>query len=284
MKKILILGSKGMLGTDALKIFKEEGFGVRGGDIENVDITNYESLKNFIKKEVPEIIFNAAAFTDVDGAEKKRKEAYLINYLGASNIALLCFELKILMVHISTDYIFDGEKEEGYFEDEVSERAINFYGETKLLAEKEIMRIFKDDEFLICRTQWLYGKNGKNFVKTILDLSKKSDEIKVVNDQFGNPTYTKSLLRQVVYLLKEGKRGVFHTVDAGEPISWFDFAGEILKLTGSSCKLLPISSGELKREAKRPKYGILRNTKIPENIRVHWKDSLIEYLKEEKFI
>ncbi len=283
MKKILLLGAKGMFGTDA-KEYLRSFYDIYPADIPEVNITDIKSLKDVFEKSKPDIVINAAAFTDVDGAEKKKEEALKVNFEGASNVAKICKDKKAFLVHISTDYVFPGIKKEGYLPEDEAGPSTCYYGETKLLAENEIKKIFSGDNFLICRTQWLYGKNGKNFVKTIVRLSREKDKIDVVGDQWGVPTWTKDLVEQIDYLLKNGYVGIVHTVGGGGPITWFTFAKEILKATGSRCKVNEINSDQLKRDAIRPKYGFLRNEAIPENLIRDYRVSLKMYLKEENFL
>lgn len=284
MTKVLLLGAKGMFGTDARDYLLNSFYNVSSADIPEVDITDIKSLKNMFEKAQPEIVINAAAFTDVDGAEKKREEALKVNFEGAANVAKMCKEKNVFLVHISTDYVFPGTKKEGYLPNDEGGPATCFYGETKLMAENEIKEILSKEKFLICRTQWLYGKNGKNFVKTIVNLAREKSEIDVVDDQWGVPTWTKDLIEQIDYLLKTKYSGFAHTVGGGGPITWYKFAVEILELVGSNCKVNRISSDKLKRDAKRPKYGFLRNDIVPNNMIRDYKVSLKMYLKEENIL
>lgn len=273
-----------MFGRDA-KIYLENcGYDVISADVPEVDITEEKQFGQFFSLSNPDIVLNAAAFTDVDGAEKKREEAFKVNSIGARNVASVCQKSGAFLVHISTDYVFPGTKEEGYLPDDKTGPAINYYGETKLSGEKEIINNLPKEQFLICRTQWLYGKNGKNFVKTIFNLSKERDEIDVVNDQWGVPTWTKDLAEQIAYLLENNYSGFAHTVGGNGPITWFQFAKDIVEMTGSRCKVNPITSENLKREAKRPKYGFLRNQSIPKEKIRNYKESLKMYLKEENIL
>lgn len=273
-----------MFGRDAKVYFVNCGYDVISADIPEVDITEEKSLETIFSVHKPDIVINAAAYTNVDGAEKNREEAYSINVLGTRNVSLFCKKNGSFLVHISTDYVFPGTKEEGYYPNDETGPSVNYYGETKLLSEKEIIKNLAKDNFLICRTQWLYGKYGKNFVKTIFSLSKEKDEIDVVNDQWGVPTWTKDLAEQIGYLLEKSYSGFAHTVGGKGPITWFQFAKEIVEMTKGKCKVNPIPSEKLKRDAKRPKYGFLRNDSIPLDKIRDYKESLTMYLKEENFL
>lgn len=283
-KKILLLGYKGMFGSDALSILENCGYRVFKADLPDSDITDLNSLnKTFLEFE-PDIVINGSAFTDVDGAETQRDLAMSVNRDGAFNVARLCKEFGSFLIHISTDYVFDGTKKAGYTEKDGIGGAVNFYGESKLQGELKIREVFKENEFLICRTQWLYGKGRRNFVKTIAEVSKYKKEIEVINDQWGVPTWTKDLAEQIVYLIKNNYCGVFHTVAGGGPITWFQLAQDIVQILKRECKIVPISSEKLKRPAKRFKYGFLRNTIIPQEIVRDYKISLELFFKEENLL
>jgi len=273
-----------MFGRDAQVHLENCGYDVISADIPEVDITEEKSLERIFSLYKPDIVINAAAFTNVDGAEKNREEAFKVNAFGAMNVASFCRKVGAFLVHISTDYVFPGTKEEGYLPYDETGPSVNYYGETKLFGEREIVKNLPKEKFLICRTQWLYGKYRKNFVKTIFNLSKEKDEIEVINDQWGVPTWTKDLAEQISYLLENNYSGFAHTVGGGGPITWFQFAKDIVEMTGSKCKISPITSEKLKRDAKRPKYGFLRNDSIPVDKIRDYKESLKMYLKEESFL
>lgn len=271
--KIVILGSNGMLGFDLVKCFRSKEVQIHAFPKEKLNITSKEILFDKISRIRPDFIINAAAYTDVDGCEINKKKAMLVNATGVKYIALACKKYKCVPVHFSTDYIFDGEDKKGYKEDSVA-NPINFYGLTKLKSEENIQCIC--DKYYIIRTQWLYGHHGRNFVETIIRFSKEKEEIKVVNDQFGSPTYTKDLAKNVKILISKYKYGIYHITN-GEICSWLDFANLIKKLIKSDVKITPTSSKNLNRLAKRPKFSILLNSKFKGEIR-NWKAALREYI------
>ena len=271
--KVLVIGSKGMLGQDLCSEFKKKGIDSVGWDREDIDITKSEEM-NKIDSSFTHII-NCAAYTDVDGSESNHELCDAINIDGIRNITDRCNELDIVLVSISTDYVFDGEQE-SYNEDNVRD-PLNYYGLSKSRGEEYIESNLK--KYFIVRTAWLFGKNGNNFVKTMIKLGKSKDEIKVVNDQIGSPTYTVDLSLAIIDLILEEKRyGIYHLINSGS-CSWFEFAKEIMKLSNLDCKVLPCTSEEFLRDAKRPKYSILNNNKremLPD-----WKDALKRYLRKE---
>ena len=272
--KILVLGSNGMLGTDLMKELEKTSYEAIGFDRVQIDIT---SKKDFGKIDEinPDIVINCAAYTRVDKAEEEKEECYNINSNGARNVATYCREKGIALVHISTDYVFDGDKE-GYYEND-KKNPINYYGKTKAEAENAIIKIL--EKYYIVRTSWLFGKSGKNFVDTISKLSKKEKEIKVVNDQIGSPTYTVDLTKGIIGIINRKERyGIYHLTNSGT-CSWFDFAKEIVKIKEYKCAIIPIESENKSGKAKRPHFSTLKNTKVPK-LR-NWKKALKEYLDND---
>lgn len=281
-KKVVVFGAKGMLGSDVVSVFKEDGlYDVKGYDVDACDITKISQVRKVLKIEEPDVVINCAAFTRVDDCEdsKLRGVCFAVNETGPLNIAKVCKELDITLVHISTDYVFDGTRKGGYSE-RVHVKPVNAYGDSKAKGERAIKDNMK--KFYIVRTSWLYGKNGPNFVKTMLDLSKKFSELKVVNDQHGKPTYTKHVARHLARFLKEQKPyGVYHFVNEGEA-TWYTFTKEIMKLAGRDIPVKPCTSEEFPRPAKRPENSVLYNLKF---VRMpYYKKALKEYLKEIKVI
>jgi dTDP-4-dehydrorhamnose reductase len=253
--RILVTGAKGMLGADLVPVLEGEGHQVTATDIEELDITVPDRIKEVVRIARPEIIINCAAYTRVDKAEKEPDKAFLINGKGAENIALVCREFSVDLCHLSTDYVFDGEKEKPYAPADRT-GPINTYGASKLAGEDSIQRIW--ERSTIIRTSWLYGKYGKNFVLTILDLAKDQNEIRVVDDQIGSPTWTVSLARVLSKIIKTGKFGIYHVTDETDGgISWHRFAEEIVKLANLDCRVIPVRSTEFPRMAKRPKNSVL---------------------------
>lgn len=281
-KRILLTGARGMFGSDAAALFSLRGFEVATRDLPELDITDPVSLRKCFEDAKPDIVVNAAAFTDVDGAEERKEEALEVNGRAVEHIASACAKEKVFLVQISTDYVFPGLKKEGYLPADETGPAINAYGESKLVGEKGITGILPAHQYLICRTQWLYGKNGKNFVDTIAGLARERDRLEIVDDQWGVPTWTRDLAEQICWLLENEKHGFAHTAGGSGPVSWFSFGREIVDRLELRCEVVPFSSDRLKRAARRPRYGWLKNDSIPSNVIRHWKESLASYLKEEK--
>lgn len=271
-----------MFGRDAGPVFRDYGFEVFPADLPELDITDRLSVRRWLEEVSPDVVVNAAAFTDVDGAEANRDKAFEINAAGTGTVAEECRESGAFLVHISTDYVFPGEKEEGYLPGDEAGPAVSSYGESKLEGERRIAATLPDNRFLICRTQWLYGRNGKNFADTIARLAKERDFIDIVDDQWGVPTRTKDLAEQVSWLIGNGVSGYAHAVGGGGPVTWFTFGREIVRLLGSGCEINPITSDKLKRPARRPRYGWLRNDSVPAGVVRDWRESLSLHLEEEK--
>lgn len=278
--KLILLGANGMFGRDALPVLRQAGHEVTGADLPEVDAADPGSLGGFLDLHPAEILLNAAAYTDVDGAETHREEARRANALGAEVAARLCRERGLLLVHISTDYVFPGEKAEGYLPEDEPGPALSVYGETKLEGERAIGRILPPDRRLICRTQWLYGRSRGNFVETMLRLARSEGRLRVVDDQWGAPTHTRELARQIALLLARDARGVAHTVGGGGPVTWCQWARQIVALSGLACPVEPISWRDLPRPARRPVHAWLRDGASPPLPARHWRDSLAEYLEE----
>jgi dTDP-4-dehydrorhamnose reductase len=276
MKKVLLIGAQGMLGHDLLKILGK-GYEVIGVDKEEVDITRQGATRAFIKKISPKVVINATGYTDVDGCEKKMHKAFVINGEGVKNIAKGCRDIGAKLVSVSTDYIFDGEKGSPYREDDPP-NPLNIYGESKLMGERYIEKLL--DDFLIVRTQWLYGRHGRNFVETILALAAERDTIEVVHDQHGSPTYTADLSRAIAALVRKNLTGTFHVSNEGA-CSWYEFALEIIRLAGlSRAKIIPIASAELNRPAKRPLYSVFDRERLQQKAGIvmrPWQDALRDY-------
>ena len=279
--KIALFGKSGMLGSRFQELLGNDN---RSSDISfhsfnssDVDVTNFEAMKCVFGNVKPEIVINCTGYTNVDGAEKERDRAFAINGYSLNNFANLCKEYDSELIHFSTDYVFDGTKNppDGYLEDDIP-NPINTYGESKFLGEKFITEKMK--KFFIIRTSWLFGPNGKNFVKTMLNLEDsvligKNESIKVVNDQIGSPTYTVDLSESVLHNFIHTKKeyGIYHLTNTGI-CSWFDFAKSILK----NIKPSPISSSEFNAPAKRPKNSILINSKLPQMR--NWNEALKDYM------
>lgn len=259
-----------MLGQDLCPILEDESFEIIEVDKEDFDITDFAKAKEFILKDKPDILIHCAAFTDVDGAEKDEITAKLINEKGTENIARICGKNDITMVYISTDYVFDGEKDEPY-EPEDKPNPINVYGKTKLAGEIAVQKFCK--KHYIIRTSWLYGHHGKNFVETMISMA-KNPQIKVVDDQIGCPTWSVDLSNAILELIDdEYEYGIYH-ICGGEETSWYNFAKEIFKLEKLNVNLKPCKSEEFPRPAKRPKHSAMDNDGFCRS----WKLALKDYL------
>ncbi|WP_235270006.1 dTDP-4-dehydrorhamnose reductase [Methanosarcina mazei] len=260
--KTLIIGASGMLGSDLCKVFPD-AVKLTHHDL---DITDREQVIESILKIKPDVVINAAAYTNVDGCEDNKELAFQVNGYGPGYIAEACARAGAKLVHFSTDYVFDGSKKE-YVESDIPD-PINVYGDSKLLGEKKIIENM--DDYRIVRISWLFGIHGKNFVETMLKLSGEMDTVKVVNDQFGKPTYTMDLASKVKEII-ELEPGIYHITNDGI-CSWYEFASSIID------NVIPCTSEEFPRKAKRPKYSVLVNTKT-EPMR-HWREALKDYLQE----
>ncbi len=280
--KILVTGSAGMLGSDLCNELTAAGHDVVQSDISPdktmLDITSPRSIKNVLEEKMPDWVINCAAYTKVDACETDEKAATLLNGTAPGYLAAECSRLGIKLMHISTDYVFDGLKESPYSEDDPV-NPINAYGRGKLMGEQAIKRNMK--EFCIIRTQWLFGTNGPNFVDTILKLAAVRGSINVVNDQFGSPTYSKDLSKAVRLLIENNARGIFHVCNRGKA-SWFELAQKAVKLSMVSATVNPVSTDEFPRPARRPAKSILSTKKFTQTtgkIMPPWQIALQEYLK-----
>lgn len=273
--KVLVTGANGMLGQDLCPILEDEGYEVIETDLNNLDITNLDMVKKVLTLEKPDIVVHCAAYTNVDKAEEDKDTAFLINAKGTENVAKICGENDILMIYISTDYVFDGTKKEPYLPDDKT-NPISVYGESKLEGEKAVQKYCK--RYYITRTSWLYGHYGKNFVETMISLAEKSDngaELKVVDDQIGCPTWTVELSNGIVTLLdEEADYGIYQICGSGKT-SWYNFAKEIFALEGLKVNLKPCTTEEFSRPANRPKHSIMDNQGICRS----WKAALKDYLE-----
>lgn len=277
--KILITGANGMLAKAVKEELKENELVCT--DVEELDITNLDAVRLYTKKVKPDYIINCAAYTAVDKAEEQEKLAYKINAIGPKNLAIATQEDNAVLVHISTDYVFGGEKDvsEDYSEDdEKNPQAV--YGTTKLAGEKFIEENCK--KFYIFRTAWLYGE-GHNFVRTMINLSKEHDKVKVVNDQHGSPTYAVDLASIIHQAMeKQIPFGVYNSTNMGYT-TWYDFTKMIYDLEGINCKVIPVTSEEFKSAAKRPKNSQMSKSKLLKyGIKIPtYEDALKRYLKIE---
>lgn len=259
-----------MLGHALADVLAQEELHTLGR--EQLDITNEQAVQEKINALTPEIIINAAAYTDVDGAEKNREVAFAVNATGISNIAKAAKDIGAAVVHYSTDYIFPGDNPAGYDEQSKQGPAVNVYGESKLAGEIALQK--SGATYYIIRTAWLYGPYGKNFVDAMLQLANTKPELSVVNDQHGSPTFTYDVARATATIIKM-KPGIYHAVNQGTT-TWYDFALKIFTKAGLNIAVKPVTSAQFLRPAKRPQYSMLKNTHGPA-LRP-WEEALDDYL------
>ena len=252
--KILITGSNGMLGHDLIEALKDNHELVLTTS-RTLDITDKEQAFDFISQNKPDIVINSAAYTDVDGCEENQDLAYSVNGEGVKNLAFACREADSALLHISTDYIFNGENTRPWVEDDEI-GPISVYGKSKLKGEQAILEIL--DKFFIVRTAWLYGVNGRNFPKTMLELAENHSQITVVYDEVGTPTYTPDLANAISQLIETEHYGIYHITNSGS-CSWCEFAKYIFEVAGKDVEVIPVTAAEFARPAPRPHYSVLEN-------------------------
>ena len=272
---ILVVGANGMLGRDLMALL---GSRARGVDIDDIDITDLQSTERVVRALHPSVVVNCAAYTDVDGCEANVETAMQVNGEGVGHLAMATRTIGARLVQISTDYVFDGAKGSPYLEDDPP-CPLNVYGESKLAGE---MNAAVNPDHLIVRTQWLYGRHGKNFVETMLRLAREKDELTVVDDQFGSPTWTVDLARAIVALIDTGCTGIYHAANAGF-CSWNGFARAIFQETGVDIPVHGMTTDQLNRPARRPLYSTLDCAKLEQDAGFRpqpWRDALRAYLDE----
>jgi dTDP-4-dehydrorhamnose reductase len=284
--KVLVIGSEGQLGSEFKNISKNyHNILWLFSTIKVLDLTNLNSINDYLNNINPTVIINCAAYTSVDKAETESKLADIINHTAVDIISRWTSDNNKKLIHISTDYVFDGLSQLPLSENSKS-KPVNEYGSSKLKGE---IACFKNDpNSMVIRTSWLYSSFGKNFVKTMIDLMKQNNSVKVVNDQIGSPTYAYDLAKVIIEIImnSENKSGLFHYSNEGE-ISWFEFAKSIKELYNLDCKIIGVSSKEFKTLAKRPKYSLLNKSKIKTTFNLeipNYKQSLkncIEIIKNE---
>lgn len=285
MKRVLITGSSGQLGLELQNKLKDK-YEIIITTRTNLDITNDKETLEFIKLKNPDVIINCAAYTAVDLCEQQEDEAYKSNAIGPKNLAIAANEIDAKLVHISTDYVFDGGgNKDGngnirpFYETDITNPQ-SAYGRTKLQGEKFVVENI--NKYFIVRTAWLYGE-GRNFVRTMINLSKTNTEVRVVNDQIGSPTSTSELANMIESLIETEEYGMYHGTCEGY-CSWFDLTCEIYRLLNINTKVIPVTTDEFPRPARRPKYSVLENKKLNE-LGLYkfktWQEALKIYLKKE---
>ena len=298
--KVFVTGVAGQLGHDVMNELSKRGYEGIGSDIApeysgvqdgsavttmpyvSLDITDKEAVEKVLTEQKPDVVVHCAAWTAVDLAEDddKVEKVRAINAGGTENIAKVCKKLDSKMVYISTDYVFDGQGTEPWLPDCTDYKPLNVYGQTKLEGEQAVSGNL--DQYFIVRIAWVFGVNGKNFIKTMLNLGKTHDHLTVVNDQTGSPTYTYDLARLLVDMIQTDKYGRYHATNEGL-CTWYEFACEIFKQAGMDVSVAPVSSDEYPAKAKRPSNSRMDKSKLTANgfqPLPTWQDALSRYLKE----
>jgi dTDP-4-dehydrorhamnose reductase len=280
--KVLVTGAKGQLGTELISELVKRGHEAIATDISDMDITDIGEVTEVVSSADPDVIIHCAAWTDVDGAEDNIDTVHNINVNGTKNIIDIATVLECKIVFISSDYVFEGLGDEPHVENSMC-CPLSVYGQTKLDGEMMILTN-QIEKFFILRVSWLFGKHGKNFVKTMLRLPSMVDHVNVVSDQIGRPTYAPDLSRLIVDMIATEKYGIYHVTNEGQYVSWADFAREIFRISGKPMKVISITSDQYKTVAHRPKNSRLSTSKLEENGFTplpDWRDALRRYLKEE---
>lgn len=278
--KVLVTGSKGQLGYDVVNELNKRNHTAIGVDIDDMDITDSASVDSVILSVNPDAVIHCAAWTAVDLAESEEEKCTLVNKTGTENVVNACKKIGAKLLYLSTDYVFNGNGTEPW--KPYDERSpLNVYGKTKYEGE---LAVEKYEKHFIVRIAWVFGKNGKNFVKTVLNLAKSYDTLNFVDDQIGTPTYTYDLARLLVDMIETEKYGKYHATNEGGFISWYDFVLEILKQAGINGKTVnPVTSEQFKAAAKRPYNSRLDKSRLAENgfePLPDWKDAVKRYLIE----
>ena len=287
--KIFVTGVGGQLGFDVMNELKKRNHECVGSDItENadvrLDITDKTAVEKILKEIKPDAVIHCAAWTAVDAAEdeENRDKVYAVKVTGTKNIAEACNDLGCKMIYISTDYVFDGQGTEPWTADCKDFAPLNYYGQTKLEGETAVKSIL--DKYFIVRIAWVFGKNGRNFIRTMINVGKTHDTVRVVNDQIGTPTYTFDLARLLVDMAESEKYGCYHATNEGGYISWYDFCREFYRQYGLTAKVIPVTTAEYGlSKAARPFNSRLDKSKLKESgfvLLPDWKDAVRRYLSE----
>ena len=293
--KILVTGASGQLGYDVVNELNKRGHNTIGTDIAlseklpivTLDITDEDAVSKTVAEINPDAVIHCAAWTAVDAAEdeENKQKVFAINENGTSNLAKACRDIDCKMLYISTDYVFNGQGNTPWQADCKEYAPLNVYGESKLKGELAVSETL--DKYFIVRIAWVFGKNGNNFIKTMLNIGKKYDTLRVVNDQIGTPTYTFDLARLLADMVETDKYGYYHATNEGGYISWYDFACEIFRQAGYNTKVTPVTTAEYGlSKAARPFNSRLDKSKLAANgfeTLPDWKDALARYLKEIEY-
>ncbi|OPY77104.1 MAG: dTDP-4-dehydrorhamnose reductase [Syntrophorhabdus sp. PtaU1.Bin058] len=276
--KVLLTGNKGLLGTGITPFLKDR-FDVVGLDIDEWDITDRESGEAIIARERPDALINCAAMTDVDGCEDRKELAEKVNSGGAAILAGICNRYNVKLIHISTDYVFDGTKGLPYNEEDAP-NPLSFYGKTKLWGEQHVLA--KAPLSIIIRGQWLYGDGGEHFISKVVKAAGERGSIQVVDDQRGSPTYAKDIAGPLAVLIEKGEPGIYHVSNSGS-CTWYELAREVFSVLRMDVQVAPISSQTLNRKAVRPAYSVFDTKKVRDATGIvmrSWQEALREYLRK----
>lgn len=277
--KVLVTGANGQLGYDVVKELQYRNIECYGATRADFDLCDFAAAEKFITAYNPDVIIHCAAYTAVDKAEDEVELCRAVNAGGTENIAKICKTIDAKMLYISTDYVFDGTKD-GCYEVNDIPNPINVYGQTKLEGEQAVQKIL--NKYFIVRISWVFGRHGNNFVKTMLRLGKERQEISVVADQIGSPTYTKDLAKLLVDMIQTDKYGIYHATNEGE-CSWAEFAEEIFKVAGMDVMVKHIAAEEYPTKAKRPKNSRMSKRNLMNNgfnLLEDWKSAVSRYIKD----
>ena len=272
--KVLLTGSNGQLGRELARILPERGQEVVALDRKSLDVADPEAVEWVVEEHAPEVVINAAAYTNVDACQKETDLAYSVNALGPRNLAQVCGRRGCELVHVSTNYVFDGEGERPY-EPFDPPNPISAYGRTKLAGEEYVMRL--TNRWYVVRSAGVYGQ-GHNFVRTMLRVAGERDSLKVKDDEYISPTYARDLAEGIVGIIEAGRYGLYHLTNAGS-CSWYEFTREIFRLAGVETEVVPIPGSEYPLPAARPANGVLSPLGSPE-LR-HWSEALVDFLEGE---
>src|SRR5213593_2564646 len=274
--KLFVTGAAGMLGQRVVGVARELGHDAVGSDIDDLDLTDADAVHARLRAEAPAAVVNCAAYTDVDGAESHEELATLVNGTAAANVAHACLEVGAFMVQVSTDYVFSGEASGPYVEsDPPAPRTA--YGRSKLAGEREVAR--SGASYAIGRTAWLYGAGGKNFVDTMLALAATRDEVTVVTDQRGCPTWTGHLAPALLEIAERRDEGIHHLTSQGD-CSWYELTVEVFHQAGVSCRVLPTTTDAFPRPAPRPAYSVLGTERTDPVLLPRWQEGVAAHLSE----
>lgn len=279
--KLVVTGANGQLGKDVVKLARQQGFEVYGFGRDEMDVTSLEQVRNYVQTIKPDVIIHCAAYTNVDLAEEEVEQAYRVNANGARNVAVAGEEVRAKVCYISTDYVFDGTSSTPYREYDQT-NPLSVYGKSKLAGEELTKTLCS--KYFIVRTSWVYGKEGNNFVKTMLRLAKEREEISVVDDQIGSPTYTVHLADFLLKIVCSNYYGIYHASNTGS-CSWYEFAKAIFEHANLDIIVNPITTEQFLAKANRPKFSLLDHIAIQTNgfeLLPHWQEGLIDFFDKSE--